>query len=143
MLIQSLNHSVPGCDHFKWREVLFLPRWDIYAIPKYDYIVENLTKVTFALDKIRKKLGKSITVTSGYRPEAYNEKIGGAIRSAHMDGMALDFLVNDMDSNKVRDFLKHKLIDFNIRMEKLDTVHVHIDTRCEPDDTNEKRFFMP
>lgn len=143
MLNQSLDHKVPGCDHFKWREVLFLPQWNIYAVPRYDGIIENLCKVTFALDKIRKKLGKPITVTSGFRPEPYNKLIGGAQKSAHMDGMALDFIIIGMETRAARDYLRHKLFELGIRMENADTPHIHIDIRCDDDDTNEKRFFIP
>jgi hypothetical protein len=143
MMTKALNHSVPGCDHFKRREILFLPRWRIYGIPRHSEIVENLCQVTFALDKIRKKFGKSISVTSGYRPEVYNALIGGAERSAHMDGMAIDFIVDGMDSDKVRALLRPCLKDLGIRMENLDTIHVHIDTRCEPETDNDPRYFKP
>jgi uncharacterized protein YcbK (DUF882 family) len=42
------------------------------------------------LNKIRAEAGVPIEVVSGYRPEAYNKKIGGARRSQHVDGRAAD-----------------------------------------------------
>lgn len=43
-----------------------------------------------ALDKIRRKIGRPITVHSGYRPPAYNQSIGGVGNSTHIDGLAAD-----------------------------------------------------
>ena len=142
-MLKNLNHKIPGCDHFKWREILFLPQWRFYGVPRHEEQIENLCRVAFALDKIRKKFGKSITVTSGFRPEPYNILIGGATHSAHMDGMALDFIVDGMSSDKVRALLRPCLKDLGIRMENLDTVHVHIDIRVDPEADNDARYFKP
>jgi len=40
--------------------------------------------------RLQEKLGKRIQVNSGYRSPAYNRKVGGAKRSKHMDGTAID-----------------------------------------------------
>lgn len=42
------------------------------------------------MDKIRAAWGKSMTVSSGYRPEAVNASIGGAKKSNHMICKAVD-----------------------------------------------------
>lgn len=45
------------------------------------------------LQPIRNKYGKSIIVTSGYRCQALNARVGGSVTSQHTKGMAAD--IND------------------------------------------------
>lgn len=42
------------------------------------------------LDQLREKCGFPLNVTSGYRSQAHNEKVGGKPESAHTKGMAVD-----------------------------------------------------
>lgn len=42
------------------------------------------------LDKARDLAGVPFVITSGYRDEAYNKKVGGAKDSAHLKGLAVD-----------------------------------------------------
>ena len=42
------------------------------------------------LDKARAIYGKPIYITSGYRTEAHNEKVGGVSGSSHLKGLAAD-----------------------------------------------------
>jgi hypothetical protein len=135
--------KVDGCDHFKWKEVLRLPRWEIYATPESQNILNNIIRTTQKMDLIRKFFGAPITVTSFYRPNDYNKLIGGATLSAHRLGLACDFIVKGVSSKEARLALFPRLMDLNIRMEKLETAHVHIDLQCEPTLSNERRFFLP
>lgn len=43
-----------------------------------------------ALDRIRRRLGRPVVVTSGPRCPDYNARVGGAPDSAHLDGDAAD-----------------------------------------------------
>lgn len=45
------------------------------------------------LQMLRDRLGRPITINSGYRCPAYNQRIGGAPQSLHMQGMAADIVV--------------------------------------------------
>ena len=54
-------------------------------IANLTYLVENL------LDKAREELAMPITVTSGYRSEAVNRRVGGVYNSQHTKGEAADF----------------------------------------------------
>ena len=47
------------------------------------------------LDPAREKLGKPITVNSGYRCRHHNEAVGGAVKSQHMAGEAADITCSD------------------------------------------------
>lgn len=55
----------------------------------------NLTKLGLALNKFRVAYGKSMIVTSGYRPGLYNTAAGGAKKSNHMICLAADFADKD------------------------------------------------
>lgn len=59
-----------------------------------DWVIKNLIQVCTQADKIRERLGRPVSVNSGYRCKAYNKKIGGALLSQHCKGTALDLNVN-------------------------------------------------
>jgi uncharacterized protein YcbK (DUF882 family) len=47
-------------------------------------------KLLNMIDEARKIYGKPIHVTSGYRTEAHNRKVGGVDSSSHLKGLAID-----------------------------------------------------
>lgn len=54
-------------------------------------VERNLIRLAvLVLDPIRDRAAVPIVVTSGYRPRALNERIGGALNSDHMYGLAAD-----------------------------------------------------
>ena len=48
------------------------------------------------LEILRDMIGRPIFITSGYRCEKYNSKIGGSQKSYHLKGMAADIWVPDL-----------------------------------------------
>ena len=64
---------------------------DCTRVPESKEIVANIIKTTKGFGEIRDKWNSPIIVTSGYRPPAVNKAIGGASRSQHLFGLALDF----------------------------------------------------
>jgi uncharacterized protein YcbK (DUF882 family) len=50
---------------------------------------------------LRDAVGKSISITSGYRSSQHNKKIGGAKDSQHVKGMAADIKVAGMTPKEV------------------------------------------
>ena len=46
------------------------------------------------LDVLREKINKPIIITSGYRTPEHNARVGGAMYSYHMRGMAADIKAN-------------------------------------------------
>jgi len=48
------------------------------------------TKLLNMIDEAREIYGKPIRVTSGYRTEAHNRKVGGVDSSSHLKGLAID-----------------------------------------------------
>ena len=53
--------------------------------------LENMKITAQGMESIRKLLGKPIRVNSWLRLPALNQAIGGALKSSHMDGWAVDF----------------------------------------------------
>ena len=70
-------------------------RFGINNIPGKEQI-NNLKKLCQTiLQPIRNEFGQVITVTSGYRSELLNRKIGGSITSQHLKGEAADIICYD------------------------------------------------
>ena len=84
------------------------------------------------LDEVREDYGKPIHITSGYRTEAHNAKVGGKKDSSHLKALAVDVSDNNRglpisSTNKfklVRLFLEYGITRIGIA----DTfIHVDID----------------
>lgn len=140
-------------EHFTVHEALFLPSWDCYHEPSEEE-KSNILKCATKMELIREHLGQPIHVHCWLRPKAvnnpksryhgknYNAAVGGAPGSAHAEGLAVDFHVSRMQCSDVRMALVHKLTEFDIRMENMESEGwVHIDLR-QPF-PRKPRFFRP
>lgn len=58
--------------------------------------IKDLTRLMDYLDKVREAFGKAIIVTSGFRSERLNDRIGGSDKSQHMKGQAADIRPHDI-----------------------------------------------
>lgn len=130
---------------FTVKEALWLPQWKRMATVK-DGLgptqQENLIKVFRIMDQIRGLFGKPVLVHVAFRPYSYNKLIGGAPKSSHVQGMAVDFHVDGVDCDVARAKLMPKLEEWGLRMENLPgSSWIHIDTRPVPPGGN--RFFKP
>ena len=59
-------------------------------------LLENCRELADNLQVLRDHIGKPINIISGYRPPAYNKKIGGAKKSQHLLARAADIKVSGM-----------------------------------------------
>ena len=64
-------------------------------------VLKNLTELAKNLEVLRKHIGQPIRVTSGFRSREHNRKIGGAVNSFHVLGMASDIQVAKMSPEQV------------------------------------------
>jgi zinc D-Ala-D-Ala carboxypeptidase len=146
-----VNLEDMASKYFKWKELLYLPSWNIYHTPS-DIEIENLTKLAHKMDEIRDYLENPVNVNCAIRPMAvncpgsrfhgknYNQAVGGAQASAHIVGLAMDFTVSRMTCDDARFHLKSQLNFYNVRMEnKPGAGWVHLDL-YEP---KPNRFFIP
>ena len=142
---ENVNWAMPDgklSKYFTVKEALWLNSWSKMALPDAEQR-ENIYRMALKMDEIRAFLGVPLHVTSWLRPEEYNAFIGGAKRSHHMKGLAVDFVSRRMTAEAMRQKLLPKLEELGIRME--DNKHigkgnwVHVDLG----DVISKRFFKP
>ena len=135
----DINKKIPGCKNFYWREVLFLHGIGA-CVYVNDATRENLIKVCGKLQEIRDMYGKPIKINSGFRPTKYNRHIGGASRSMHTKGGAIDFKIKGVSCDVVRKDLEPRLKELGLRMEDLPKSNwVHIDIKP----VGRNRYFKP
>jgi len=61
------------------------------------HLVKIDSEVVEKVQKLRKEVGKPITVTSAYRCPSHNHATGGQPHSLHLSGMAADVTVSKFD----------------------------------------------
>lgn len=81
-----------------------------------DEVKKNLAILAEQLQALRDELKRPITILSGYRSREHNMKIGGALDSFHVRGMAADIQVTGMRPKQVNDVIE-KLIKEKKMME--------------------------
>ena len=87
-------------------------------------------KLVEYLQKIRDHFGKSITITSAYRCNSYNKRIGGATGSYHSKGMACDIVVSGVTPREVAKYAESiGILGIGLYETASDGHFVHIDTR--------------
>lgn len=69
----------------------FAARMGIDNTPGPDALA-NLHRLAIALERVRAWLNRPVIILSGYRSPAVNRGVGGARRSAHLSGLAADFI---------------------------------------------------
>lgn len=142
---KQLNDNIPFAHHFKWKEALFLPKWNIFVVAT-THQEANIISITLIMEKIRAFFGKPILILSWLRPDFYNDwpfpyGVMGAKNSAHKLGLACDFCIRGFTADEIRRKLEPELLHLGIRMENLpgsDWVHVDL---FPPGITG--RFFTP
>lgn len=89
--------------------------------PRCSFTIVDL-RLPFAFERVREIWGGPIFVTSGFRCQDHNEKVGGSPRSKHAKGQALD--LRPM-KGKLDDFEKvcRLVFPFTIKYEKENFVH--------------------
>ena len=71
--------------------------------------VANIKRVAHTLELVRLIVESPIYVTSGYRSDALNEKVRGSRNSAHIEGLAADFVVKDMKPKDVVEAIRDQV----------------------------------
>jgi uncharacterized protein YcbK (DUF882 family) len=80
------------------------------------------------LEMLRKAVGFKLLITSGYRSEDLNEKVGGAKHSYHLQGLAVDIATVNISPNGLYQLIKQAfLVGFTGII--IYPRHVHLDLR--------------
>lgn len=90
-------------------------------------IDSDLVKV---LQQIRDHFGQPVTITSAYRNESYNRKVGGASGSYHVKGRAADITVKNTAPKEVAAYAEQIGVKgIGLYESNTDGYFVHVDTR--------------
>lgn len=93
-----LNMPIVTNGHFTWAEATK----NGTRIPADDDIVEGIIRVAKVLEEVRTKLGnRPMKINSWYRDPSSNRRAGGASKSRHMVGDAVDFVVDGINPFEV------------------------------------------
>lgn len=80
------------------------------------------------LEQLRKAIGnRPIKINSGYRSAGYNQKVGGAKHSQHLDGKAADITVEGMTAKELQPIARAVGFSFTQTYDHLP--HLHVDVR--------------
>jgi hypothetical protein len=84
--------------YFNVRECLWLPRWQRLAsgAEVSPTLLGNVAGWAARMDQVRDWFAAPLNIHVWLRPPAYNELIGGAAHSAHLEGIATDFDVTGL-----------------------------------------------
>jgi Peptidase M15 len=98
---QPVALDAPIClqsPHFSWYEATKGGS----RIPESEEITGSIIRIAKALEGVRDEFGgQSITIASWYRPPAINRAVGGARFSKHIEGHAVDILIDGLDPRAV------------------------------------------
>lgn len=64
-------------------------------------VKDNLERLAFFLEQVRKLFNKPLLISSGYRSREVNEAVGGSKTSQHCEGCAADFNVKGVSPSAV------------------------------------------
>ena len=88
----SLHGHQKASAHFKVEEFACADGTDVLLI--HPQLID-------LLEELRANWGRPVTVNSGFRTAAYNDKIGGADDSRHLYGLAADIVISGVPPDEV------------------------------------------
>jgi hypothetical protein len=89
----------------------------------------NIIATAQLAQEAREYFRRPMTVTSGYRDEAYNRAVGGSGASLHMEFRAMDVSIPGIDPRSLYWWLDMHAESQRIGLGLYDTGFVHLDTR--------------
>ena len=76
------------------------------------------------LDAARKIYGRSMRITSGFRTESHNEKVGGVKSSSHLKGLAADIACSE---SRYRFEMIKALLEVGFKRIGVSGTFIHVD----------------
>lgn len=78
----------PGAPEARYQDGQYFKLIE-FACPLTKRIIVSV-ELLEALDALRERMGRALTISSGYRSPEYNRRVGGAANSQHLYGRAAD-----------------------------------------------------
>jgi len=75
--------------------------------------IANLVELCRTLEQVRSLVGLPVLVSSGYRSAAVNRRVGGSSSSAHVHGLAADFIVTSLTPRQLAQRIVDSDVDFD------------------------------
>jgi uncharacterized protein YcbK (DUF882 family) len=118
-----------GVRYFSARELLWANRWGTTQNVDNARHLDNLVNIALVADNIREAYGSPLRVISAYRGSKYNGVVGGAVRSAHLTGHAIDLTPIRGDQEKFAWFVYGFLLGTggNFGFSRYSSGFIHID----------------
>ena len=92
-------------------------------------VKDNLERLAFFLEQVRKVFNKPFLISSGYRSKEVNESVGGSKTSQHCEGCAADFNVKGVSPDAVVRAIVNADIPYDQVILEFDSwVHISIPT---------------
>lgn len=113
-------HNFDVIQHFKPEEFDSPDEGSSWKNMEFEFV--------FKLDKARIKAGVPFVVTSGYRTESHNKKVGGSPTSSHLLGLAAD-IACDSSTNRWKIVFALRDAGFKRIGIGKDFIHVDLDKR--------------
>ena len=106
-------------------------------------LMDNVKRMCEKLEEVRSLFGKPIIISSFYRSPELNAKVGGSKTSAHMDGLACDFLVSGKFPHTVFDAIKDSNMVFDqVILESSSSGSIWIHLGIEKEGSQPRRMVM-
>jgi len=120
-------------EHFKLKELVATSK-PIDNTPP-NHVIDNLYTLAQALEKVRTACKNNpITILSGYRSPDLNSAVKGSKTSAHMKGLAADFVVGNMTIREVFNTIRKSGIVYDQLI--LEPTWIHIGLAAKPRNQN-------
>lgn len=87
-------------------------------------VIENLRRVAEVLEQVRALAKRPIIVSSGYRSPALNVAVGGARKSAHVNGLAADINAVGLSARDLAKLIAASSIQFDQLIHEGTWVHI-------------------
>ncbi|OLS62945.1 D-Ala-D-Ala carboxypeptidase family metallohydrolase [Pseudomonas putida] len=76
-------------------------------------VIANLVELCKTLESVRSLVGQPILITSGYRCEELNRRVGGSSSSAHVQGLAADIMAVSLTPRQLAQRIRDSDLDFD------------------------------
>lgn len=125
-------------ENFTWNEV-FKNEVLSDGIPMFE-VFDNAKKIADIIQELRDEIKLPIIIHCWVRQPKHNKRVRGGKLSAHLNGLAIDFHVNNLTCEQVRAVIKSMKLPVRIEADTVGWVHIDLSSYVE--NFKEGMFFV-